>query len=241
MAEYVILAFYIVFLVIFFLTAMVALGGILKCGPFKNMDPMHTKLLIGALLIELTGAVLLTYRNLSLPDWQETLSYQLSMTYVDYIDDWKMSLTPFQIDCIELYDNGYSPSTCQDIIESYKKIKSVIGDEGVGELYLEKVTGLTRQGKALYVFPGESIKLVMDVTGHKEIEGFIRLTFKQPKRYIKGNQGELIERPEYKFTIDFYPDTKDPDIYRGTLYHPITKIKGEKLKLADAVLVKKGG
>jgi hypothetical protein len=239
-AEYIIIAFYGVFLVIFFLTAMVALGGILKVGPFSKIDPTNTKWLMTALLIELTGAVILTYQNLPKPDWDSTQPFQLTMTYVDYSEDWKTTLNPFDRECLDFYEDGYSPDSCLDIITAFKKIKSIIGDEGGGELYLERVSGPSRKGKALYVFPGESVKLVMDVTGHKEIEGFIRLTFKQPKRYVINAEGVPVERPEFKFTVKFSPDENDSNIFRGDLLHPSIQVDGEGMKLANVILVKKG-
>jgi hypothetical protein len=239
MGQIIIISFYAVFLVIFFITALVALGGILRIGPCKNIDPIYTKWLVIALLIELTGAVLLTYNSLPKPDWQTTQPYHLSMTYVDYVHDWKKSLTSYEIDCIEFHKEGYLPSVCSETIDSYKKIKSIAGDEGAGELYLEQMAGPNRHGQALYLFPGENIKIVMDVTGRREIQGSIHLTFRQPMRYILGSEGKLIKRPEYKFTIEFVPDKKDNKIYRGTLYHPSIKVDGKRMKLADAILVKK--
>ncbi|MDX2367733.1 MAG: hypothetical protein QNK36_04925 [Colwellia sp.] len=239
-AEYIIIAFYGCFLIIFFLTALVALGGILKVGLFKKIDPANTKWLMAALLIEIAGAVVLTYQNLPKPDWDSTQPFQLTITYIDYTEDWKKSLKPIDRDCIDLYKEGYYPDACLTINSAFKKIMSIVGDEGGGELYLETTSGPLRKGKALYMFPGESVKLVMDVTGHKEIEGFIRLTFKQPKRYVINTEGVPVERPEFKFTVDFIPDKNNNNIFRGDLLHPSIKANGKGMKLADVILVKKG-
>jgi hypothetical protein len=239
-AEYIIIAFYAIFLIIFLLTTLVALGGILKVGPFRQIDPAHTKWLMSALLIEITGAVIITYQNLPKPDWDSTQPYQLTMTYIDYTEDWKKSLKPYDRDCLDFYKDGYSPTSCKSIIDASNKILSIVGDEGGGELYLERSSGPLRKGKALYVFPGESVKLVMDVIGHKEDEGFIRLTFKQPKRYVINAEGIPVERPEYMFTVKFSPDEKQSNIFRGDLLHPTIKVDGEGMKLANVLLIRRG-
>ncbi|MEW8286553.1 MAG: hypothetical protein AB2697_11250, partial [Candidatus Thiodiazotropha endolucinida] len=120
-----------------------------------------------------------------------------------------------------------------------KKVKSVIGDQGGGDLYLETAAGLTREGSALYLFPGESVRIVMNVTGHEETAGNVKLTFKQPKRYVKNLDGSFTERPEHTFRIEFIPDKKNKNIYRGVLYHPSITIEGRRMKLADAILIRK--
>ena len=238
MGEYIIITFYIAFLSIFVLTALVALGAIMRWPPFQNVDPSNTKWLMGVLLTELVAAVILTYKNLPKPDWRGTDPYQLKLTYVNYLDDYKKSLSAFQRGCLELNSEGFTPSTCEKTVNNYAKVKSVIGDIGQGDLFLDTGSGVERQGKAIYLFPGEDSKIVMEVSGHTSSDDEIVLDFVQPPRYVTTSEG-IQRRKGHKFKIRFQRDPNNEEIFRGTLNHPTLEVDGEPLTLAEATLVKK--
>jgi len=56
--------YHMVFVFIFVATAIVALGGIMKVGPFQKIPPQYVKLLVSALIIELIASVLIVFKNL---------------------------------------------------------------------------------------------------------------------------------------------------------------------------------
>ena len=238
MGEFIIVAFYIAFLSIFVLTALVAIGAIMQWKPFQNVDPTHTKWLMGVLLGELAGAVILTYQNLPEPDWKGTEPYQLKLTYINYLDDYKKSLSAFDKGCLDLHKEGYTPISCKSAVENYTKLKSVIGDIGRGELYLDTGSGVEREGQAIYLFPGEDSRIVMEVSGHTYSDDEIELDFIQPPRYVSTNEG-IQKRKGHKFKISFTRDQQNDEIYKGTLDHPTLKVEGKPLALAEAILVKK--
>lgn len=226
------------FLFIFVLTALVAIGAILRWRSFQNVDPSNTKWLMGVLLAQLVGAVILTYQNLPEPDWKGTEPYQLKLTYVNYLSDYTKNLSAFEKGCLTLHKEGYSPRSCENAVENYTKLKSVIGDIGRGELYLDTGSGVEREGQAIYLFPGEDSRIVMEVSGHTSSDDVIVLDFIQPPRYVSTKDG-IQKREGHKFKIEFSRDKRNREIYRGTLGHPTLEVEGKPLTLAEAILVKK--
>lgn len=226
-----------VFLAIFCATAVVALGAITRWGAFANVPKSYTKILATVLIVELIGAVILTYRNLPPFEIMRAEEYLFRFEYRDYVGEWRETLNPPEKTCIKDYDSGRSSPPCEDVINEYISTQKASSKIGVGSIFLSfNTSGNTYSGMASYTFPGEHSPTAISVKGYKKDDNRLKLNFTQPTRVTADTDGKTCKpRDAYTFTVEFERTSKG---YTGGLSHPQRKSKGEPLKMAEVELVR---
>jgi len=74
-------------------TAIVTLGGIIRIGPFKNISDKYTKILVGALLVELIAAFIGVYKTLPQLQFHRAEEYEFEIEYSDFLKQWQETLS----------------------------------------------------------------------------------------------------------------------------------------------------
>lgn len=165
--------YHAVFLSIFISSAVIALGSVLKWGPFRRVTPGYTKTLFSVLILEVVAAVLAGFTIVQGADIKQ---YDFKITYNDYLEDFKQLTSPEVQVCIDEYKekqtfpdrspcnkNGNKKTVC-----AYIRADSFINHNtrsGIGELYLTSNGAPNRyDGLMGYRFPGENDMTLLKVS-----------------------------------------------------------------------------
>lgn len=212
--------FTIVFLTIFFITAIAALMGMAKIKPFHNMADKWIKMLVGPLIIELAVAVIGVFVSLYGTSVEK---YIFVADYRNFLDDWKKSLGERENTCIKSYQtSGDSVAqldeSCINIVQNLERKKAANNQKGLGNLYLEKDDS-KYSGVAFYTFPGAYSSTVFKVNGSL-FDDKIQLTFSQERGYFIDEMGRVALRPPASFQVDFKEAVGGNGVYEGKLKGP---------------------
>jgi|SRR5918999_4187833 hypothetical protein len=235
-----IIAYHIIFLTIFLITAIVALGAITQFGPFARVPERYTKILATVLIVELIGAVISIYQNLPPFEYDKAEQYNLRIAYSDYLDQWQKSLNPHEQECINDFNSGTSRADCYEIIGEYESTRSSIRNNiGNGEIFLSFNTSQSAyKGIVVYTFPAEHIPTVIRVDGRKfkigNVEKII-LDFTQQTRFTS-NGTSCKERSPYTYSIEFTPDPPGSNAWKGILFHPNRKVDSKPFQIGEISL-----
>ncbi|MFK5971530.1 MAG: hypothetical protein QM487_15625 [Candidatus Marithrix sp.] len=240
--------YHLVFISIFLSTAVVALGAMLKVGIFANVEDKYTKLLAGALLVELVGAVIQSYMTLPGISYNQAEEWGFELQYVNYLDEWKQTLeNPLDRQCVDEYVQtrqlpmGENDKCFNNMsVGNYIAQADAVGGTGRGLMFLSyNDKNLRFNGIMSYKFPKDVVESAFSMSG-KKINGKERvLLFSQKKRlYCSPQFGSTdltscSERKGYEFEITFYKEKMD---FIGVLRHPKLRLNGENIVIANAIL-----
>ena len=233
--------FYTVFLFIFCLTAIVTLGGILKWKAFNKIHDKYLKVLFTALLIELVGAVMLTYQSLPPIQGYEVTEYRWLNDYVDYEDAWISWLSASQRQCLthnNPSDGSEASVACKEITPELAAIRKSVKRTGKGDVLLvkDKSTGRYR-GLVQYTFPDAGAPISMEVLDGKKTKEGLNLTFLQSIRIVDLQKGTAVRR-SVTLKIEFTKES-DSEAFKGFLFHSRAKTdSGKPLLIANSRLIR---
>lgn len=207
--------YHVVFILIFFATAVFALGGMAKLWIFENMEKSHVNLLGGVLFAELIAAVATTYTALPKLEIAHAERYHMAIIYENYIPSW-IKAQPENIQDSCFINNQVIPDIseedgqelCSNIHETFYRYKGTEGQVGNGDVYLS-VEKKRLNGLASYTFPDAEIPTVMDISGHRLTSNKMNLEFVQHKSSTTER-----DRPRRRFEVLF---VKEGEVYRGNL------------------------
>jgi len=240
--------YHLVFISIFLGTAVVALGAMLKVGIFASVDDKYTKLLSGALLVELVGAVIQSYMTLPGISYNQAEEWGFELQYVNYLNEWKQTLeNPIDRQCVDEYiKTNKLPMQETDrcfnnmSVGNYIAQTDAVGGTGRGLMFLSyNDKNLRFNGIMSYKFPKDVVESAFSMSG-KKVSGKERtLLFSQKKRlYCSPQFGSTdltscSERKGYEFEITFYKEKMD---FIGVLRHPKLMLNGENIVIANAIM-----
>ncbi len=216
-----VVVFYLVFLAIFVLTAVVTIGGVLKWKPFRQMERKHVDRLFAALLLELVGAIVLTYKNLPPPGGTRVNIYDVNVLYSAYAEKWKSLLSTQDRGCLDTPTT--TDSHCDQILSEYVAAQGVAGKSGHGRLYL--IGDEIGAGTMSYTFPDEPYPVVLSATVERPSAGAMRLTLTQAARAVRGEAGVDV-RAATTLVIDLKEEPNH--VLRGLVPHPDVKDESGK-------------
>ncbi len=84
--------YHIMVILIILGTAIVTLGGVVRVGPFKNMNERITKVLVGALVLELCAAFIGVFKTLPQLEFYRAQEYRWVIKYNDFLQEWESNL-----------------------------------------------------------------------------------------------------------------------------------------------------
>jgi len=240
--------YHLVFISIFIGTAVVALGAMLKVGLFSQVEDKYTKLLAGALLVELVGAVVQSYMAMPGISYNQAEEWGFELQYVNYLDEWKQTLeNPLDRQCVDDYvKNHQLPMEETDncfnnmAVGNYIAQTDAVGGTGRGLMFLSfNDKNLRLSGIMSYKFPKDIVDSSFSVSGKKNNNKERVLLFSQKKRLYCSPQidstslSNCIERKGYEFEITFYKEKMD---FIGVLRHPNLILNGENIVIANAIM-----
>ncbi|MDM8568351.1 hypothetical protein QUF50_02315 [Thiotrichales bacterium HSG1] len=233
--------YHLVFISIFFGTAVVALGAMLKVGIFAKVEDKYTKILAGALLVELVGAVIQSYMTLPGISYNQAEEWVFELEYVNYLDEWKQTLdNVIDKKCVDDYIRTGQPAVegeCVNnlavgnyIIQTY-----AVGGTGRGLMFLSyNDKNLRYSGIMSYKFPKEEVESSFSISGKKVNNKERILSFSQKTRlHCSPELDSCTERKGSGFKITFYKDKMD---FVGVLRHPKLQLNGENVIIANAII-----
>lgn len=141
--EVLIFSYHFTVIAIIVVTTIATLGSMGRIGIFKNVEASYTKLLVGALLIEMAAAFMGVYRTL--PELKLNISekYQFEITYNDLADGFLSDLEAEERRLLEHFvKNGQLAEFYQfkKIIEDYERVSDLSRIGGTNWLgYYEKL------------------------------------------------------------------------------------------------------
>ncbi|MBD1388777.1 hypothetical protein IC617_05000 [Neiella sp. HB171785] len=129
------LIFYYHFLVMAIIaaTAIVALGGILQIGIFKAVSDSYKKILVGALLVELTAAFIGVYQTLPKLEFKKAEKYAMEIKYSDLITGYVDRIQGYQRSC---FDSFHEPNRlasffrCEGYVNTYTVLSDLTQQNG---------------------------------------------------------------------------------------------------------------
>lgn len=245
--------YHAVFLSIFISSAVIALGSVLKWGPFRRVTPGYTKTLFSVLILEVVAAVLAGFTIVQGADIER---YEFKFAYNDYLDDFKELASPEVQACIDEYEetqtfpdrspcikNGNKKSVC-----AYIRADSFINhntSKGSGDMYLTSNGAPSRyEGLMGYRFPGEKELTLLKVSSadrsaDERAKNLLYLEFDQQDSLAEINKGGSIDRELTRFcskrvhqayTIKF-KSIEDGKAFKGDLVDKDITIGTAKLTL----------
>jgi hypothetical protein len=155
------------------MTAVMTLGAMTQRGIFRDVKEKYTKVLVGALLLELTGAFIAVYTTLPELKLKISEKYMFEMTYTDVASNWLEQqkndihlIQPFinnggineflkfkqTVQDYESYRN-VSKITKQDVIDSFKTVLDKKSEEHLRtytEIYNESPANIEKAEKLLF-------------------------------------------------------------------------------------------
>jgi hypothetical protein len=189
------------FLLIFFITAIVTILAISNLYPFNAMENFYKKSLFSALLLELVAIVLAAARLVFLNPggvehyvWQIVYPDNLRQQFEDVFLKDKLFADFYQVNknkgLFEIQDDKRSKFELERLLDSLfviKKADEFAGKTAEGEMFLirDAERKSTNFGKAVLTFPGETQPIAFGVTGQPEIGSSWHLSFSQPDRYVQ--------------------------------------------------------
>ncbi|MCK5877819.1 MAG: hypothetical protein KAG43_09305 [Candidatus Marithrix sp.] len=233
--------YHLVFISIFLGTSVVALGAMLKVGIFANIEDKYTKILAGALVVELVGAVIQSYMTLPGITYNQAEEWGFELQYVNYLDEWKQTLDSVtDRKCIDEYVKNHEPAIegeCLNnmAVNNYIIQTDAVGGTGRGLMFLSyNDKNLRYNGIMSYKFPKDVVESSFSVSGKKINAKERLLSFSQKTRlYCSPELDNCIERKGAGFDITFYKEKMD---FIGVLRHPKLKLNGENIVIANAIL-----
>ena len=216
--------YHIIFLLLFTLTALITLGGILRWRFFEKIELRYLNKLFYALIVQVVAGVILVYTALPTPSNVSLERYNMDLSYGNYASDWLELQSKEVKKCINNWQqknktNGVGSSCKQDIINFEIADKSAY-KTGSGEVFLvvdnknQLVTGVWS-----YTFPGEAYPILVQLRGQKKTDGTMKLHFIQPER-PRRIDGEVRIREAKTYRVDFKKSDNNLPVLEGTLYHP---------------------
>lgn len=209
--------FTIVFLLIFFITAIATIMGAAKIKPFHNMPDKWVKILIVPLLAELAVAVIGVFVSLYEPAVEK---YTFVADYRHFLSDWKNNLGEKDSNCLKMYiSSGHMVAnldeSCLNIVKAYERKRAANNQKGLGNIFLEKGNN-SYEGMAFYTFPGAQSSTIFKVTG-SSANHLVQLTFSQEQDYFIETSGQVTLRPPSSFEVDFEEVDVSNGVFEGKL------------------------
>ena len=256
------LTYHIVFLSIFVLTAITALGSVIKWGPFRKVTPGYTKLLFSSLILEVVAAVISMF--VTPPDISNE-RYEFKMRYYDYLPALKAQFPDDVKACIDNYlDTGLFPDreSCnhngaKTLVCAYIRADILLNHNsriGQGLMYLTRKAGTAHHDGLLgYRFPGANdstlIEVSTNVAGNPadsevSTKNLLNLRFDQQDNLVEIRKAGSIDKQLTKhcaqrvhqpFDIQFVQE--DPHTYIGELKPNIAGDKEIVLGIAKLIRI----
>jgi|GEM_PF-4672408 len=260
-ANDIVISLYVIFLAVFGLTAIIALGAVLRWRPFERVKAEHTTLLMRALIVEVVVGVIGFFLKTPLPVVEPCPEipeatvkvYRIKFDYRGALEEFEKYLKDNLENCKEWAELSEMTAEkglddiaaemnagCKDILSQEHALEKVNNSVVSGDLYVGKDGKGAVTGKCVLKFPGEPSEIAMAVTG-EDLAEKLDLHFTQPSRILKVAEEDYKERPSSQFTIVF---DKAENGFEGTFFFPKYKIDGKKLdedfRLATVRLAPKG-
>jgi len=114
-------------------TAIVALGGILQIGIFKEVSDTYKKILVGALLVEIAGAFVGVYKTLPELDFKKAEKYKIEIKYVDLLNGYVEKMEGYQQSCFKTFKEPNRLASffrCEEYVNTYNVLRSLAPQNG---------------------------------------------------------------------------------------------------------------
>jgi hypothetical protein len=139
-------------------TAVVTLGGVVRVGPFRNMNEKITKILVGALIIELCAAFIGVFKTLPQLDFYRAQEYRWEIQYNEFLDGWENSLSESDKIMLSFFkDHKMEHRSClaafydfKDIIKQYDNICKTNNESSI-EYWKNSLDKLEEKFLVLYI------------------------------------------------------------------------------------------
>ncbi|GGA71667.1 hypothetical protein GCM10011369_11820 [Neiella marina] len=114
-------------------TAIVTLGGILKIGIFKSVPDSYKKLLVGALLVELSAAFIGIYKTLPQLEFKKAEKYAMEIKYSDLITGYIDRVSDYQRSCFDSFQEPNRLGSffrCEGYVNTYTVLSELTRQDG---------------------------------------------------------------------------------------------------------------
>ncbi|QPB83465.1 hypothetical protein CWC22_010890 [Pseudoalteromonas rubra] len=153
--EILIFSYHFTVISIIIVTTLATLGSMGRIGIFKNVDASYTKLLVGALLVEMAAAFFGVYRTLPELRLDVSEKYKFEIQYNDLAQGFLSSLKNEDRRLVEYFVNNGQLAEFYDfksVVEDYERVNDLARIGGTNWLdYYQKLLSKRQQGYvALY-------------------------------------------------------------------------------------------